>query len=638
MKETKKKQARVSSKKPVKKRVKPSVKKPVKKQAKASSKKSVKKRAKPSAKKPVKKQAKASVKKPVKKRAKPSAKKLVKKQAKASVKKSVKKRAKSAGIAEKPAKKHSGFGKKFQFIMKDVRCFAGEQVFEIRPLTFLTGENSTGKTTVLGCLSAIHNLIQESGLTHKPHEAVDRFFYNSTLDLNRMPYSMGLFDEVARKRPILRQARTQKQKTTFSLGFQTGMEGSPEHTEQIKYMFDFVDSQKKNAPVMDHIGIYFKDLSFHLDKEFDKDSFEYHSKNAEAFESFFHSYRIKYKNKVFSIASSGLTANYGDSSSLKKDAHYGKIPEFLTPYDGSPPGDLFDLLFGSVTHRFFCNYHIDEYDPSSHCSWYEKTDPRKIYDKDQELLLKNVMRSNWHSYRANRQSFMEIFKNSLISLAPVRSKPRRTYEPIGKDPDPEGSETPVALLRLSDKAKDWKTRKKLIDFGKSSGMFSDIEIKKSGTEIGSSFQLKFKIKGVSSNIMNIGYGVSQTLPLLVRLFSGSSDTKAPERFLLQQPEMHLHPKAQAALSSLFIESVKTMNKSFLIETHSDYMVDRACIEIRKGNIPPDYVSLIYLESLKDGSVRAHNISFDKEGNMKNVPPGYRDFFLKETDEFLGVKD
>ena len=67
------------------------------------------------------------------------------------------------------------------------------------------------------------------------------------------------------------------------------------------------------------------------------------------------------------------------------------------------------------------------------------------------------------------------------------------------------------------------------------------------------------------------------------------------------------------------------------------MIDRARIEIRKGNIRPEDVSLIYLEP-KQRSVKAHNISFDRMGNLVGTPTHYGEFFLKETDRLLGFED
>ena len=78
-------------------------------------------------------------------------------------------------------------------------------------------------------------------------------------------------------------------------------------------------------------------------------------------------------------------------------------------------------------------------------------------------------------------------------------------------------------------------------------------------------------------------------------------------------------------------------RSFIIETHSDYMIDRARIEIRKGNIRPEDVSLIYLEP-KRNVVKVHNISFDKMGNMEGVPQHYREFFMTEYRRLMGFED
>ena len=79
------------------------------------------------------------------------------------------------------------------------------------------------------------------------------------------------------------------------------------------------------------------------------------------------------------------------------------------------------------------------------------------------------------------------------------------------------------------------------------------------------------------------------------------------------------------------------NRTFIVETHSDYMIDRARVEIRKGTIHPEYVSLIYLEP-KGRVVKVHNISFDKMANMEGVPPHYGEFFLKETNRLMGFED
>ena len=71
-------------------------------------------------------------------------------------------------------------------------------------------------------------------------------------------------------------------------------------------------------------------------------------------------------------------------------------------------------------------------------------------------------------------------------------------------------------------------------------------------------------KGPNRNFIDVGYGVSQALPILTELFRKDS----AKTFLLQQPEVHLHPSAQAALGTLFCQ-LASQGRQLLVETHSD---------------------------------------------------------------------
>ena len=241
-------------------------------------------------------------------------------------------------------------------------------------------------------------------------------------------------------------------------------------------------------------------------------------------------------------------------------------------------------------------------------------------------------------WKTARKRELEYFSREIFNLAPLRSKPQRTCDPIKTSPESEGGDTPSLLMQMSARnSQKWKKiKERMIQFGKTSGLFSDIKIKKYGSASNDPFQLHFEIRKNVSNIMDTGYGVSQILPLLTRLFISNGGKDRGVKFLLQQPEVHLHPKAQAELASLLVQSAAE-NNSFLVETHSDYIIDRTRIEIRRKNISPECVSLIYLEPLKN-TVKAHNLNFDDQGNLLGAPDGYRDFFIKESDRFLGFGD
>ena len=444
--------------------------------------------------------------------------------------------------------------KNFKLTIKNVRCFAGEQHFDIRPLTFLIGANSTGKTTIMSCFSTIYNLILDKGLRHP--------------DFNTEPYSMGTFiDIVTRPKTGVRNKNSQ----IFEIGIA--------YNNEIKHNFYFKGKKSGTEPIIKKASSSFKDISFSCEAK--KEGFQF---------------SIKDNNRVIkkTIPPSALKVFESKPFTLEGDVS----PVWFLGLIGAPA--LFKIF--SLKDDTF------------------SIELEKLYNRTQKIFVKN-----------------------LFNMAPVRSKPKRTYDPIKEFSSSEGSEVPVFLSNLKRKPADWKKmHKDLIAFGKNSGLFSNIEIsKKLGNTTAGPFQLQFKIRGIESNMIDTGYGLSQILPLLVRLFAsniqaGKSSKNKETWFLLQQPEIHLHPEAQAELASLFAKSVKT-NNSFLIETHSDYILDRTRIEVRNKKIAPDQVSIIYLEPIKEG-VKAHNISIDKNGNLKGVPKGYRKFFDKETDRLLGFKD
>jgi predicted ATPase len=132
-----------------------------------------------------------------------------------------------------------------------------------------------------------------------------------------------------------------------------------------------------------------------------------------------------------------------------------------------------------------------------------------------------------------------------------------------------------------------------------------------------------------ANLADVGYGVSQALPVVVQSVIGPSNGI----LLLQQPEVHLHPKAQAALGTFFAQLVASQQKQFIIETHSDYLVDRVRQEVAQGTLDPSDVALLFFERGERGS-KVVRIEIDRMGNLATAPKKYREFFLKEQMRLL----
>jgi predicted ATPase len=219
------------------------------------------------------------------------------------------------------------------------------------------------------------------------------------------------------------------------------------------------------------------------------------------------------------------------------------------------------------------------------------------------------------------------------AFAPVRSRPQRTYDPIKDSPDPEGQHVPMVLARtLRDVGPRGQSLKdSLVAFGEASGLFHDLKVRRLGKE-GDPFQLLVKSFGTNRNLVDVGYGISQILPILVEIFTGPRDRV----FLIQQPEVHLHPRAQAALATLFGELAAARQCQLIVETHSDYFIDRLRMDTRDGfGAKSEDISLLYLEPDKSGT-KIHPLKFDARGDLIDVPSHYRRFFLEEERRFLGL--
>jgi len=190
----------------------------------------------------------------------------------------------------------------------------------------------------------------------------------------------------------------------------------------------------------------------------------------------------------------------------------------------------------------------------------------------------------------------------------------------------------LSLLSHSAAKGKWAALKaELEEFGSKAGLFEKIEVIRKGKKESDPFQIGVKSGGPTFDLLDVGYGVSQALPILVDAFQRRT---AGETFLLQQPEVHLHPRAQAEMGSFFARRA-SKNRRFVIETHSDHLVDRIRMEVRDGKLRPDDVSLLYFERQKHGAM-IHNLELDKNGSITNPPAGYRHFFLNEERDLLGV--
>ncbi len=232
-----------------------------------------------------------------------------------------------------------------------------------------------------------------------------------------------------------------------------------------------------------------------------------------------------------------------------------------------------------------------------------------------------------------------LYKRPYAS-APVRSKPKRTYDPSRLTRDPEGEAVPMYLADIfhRGKARWTKLQAALEEFGRDSGLFDEMRVRRLGKSSSEPFQIQVRksgsksLKGPWRNLTDVGYGVSQVLPVITELLRPDP----PGLFLLQQPEVHLHPSAQAALGSLFCAAAAA-GRQLIVETHGDHLLDRVRMDVRDGTtkLKAGDVSILYFER-EALEVQIHSLWLDDDGNVKDAPNSYRRFFLKETQRSLGL--
>lgn len=221
----------------------------------------------------------------------------------------------------------------------------------------------------------------------------------------------------------------------------------------------------------------------------------------------------------------------------------------------------------------------------------------------------------------------------VFATAPVRTRPLRSYDPTQLSQSSEGDQLISQLGRMARvDAPAWqRMRSSLEAYGSATGLFESIKIQKLGRGDTDPFQILVKASGRETNIIDVGYGISQVLPLFILL--GEVDRRAT--LLIQQPEVHLHPSAQAALGSVIADAASKMKgSSFVIETHSDFIVDRIRMAVRDKKIKSRDVGIIFFEKGKNTSELA-NIEIDEFGEMINPPKAYREFFLRENMSIMG---
>lgn len=256
------------------------------------------------------------------------------------------------------------------------------------------------------------------------------------------------------------------------------------------------------------------------------------------------------------------------------------------------------------------------------------------------------------SYLSDATRFIDfVFSNRVKYLGPLRDEPKPLY-PLATSVDPADiglkGEFTAAVLDLnkerkikyisassfgkSDVDSDVISRSleaAVIDWLQYMGVAEKIHTEDSG-KYGHKLQVTTPGTSILHDLTHVGVGISQVLPILVMCLLAEPDTT----LIIEQPELHLHPKVQTLLGDFFL-SMALLGKQCIIETHSEYIINR--LRFRAAAAKSETISSlmkVYFVEKKEGNSVFRPVEVNRFGAITDWPDGFFDQSQSEAEEIL----
>ena len=228
----------------------------------------------------------------------------------------------------------------------------------------------------------------------------------------------------------------------------------------------------------------------------------------------------------------------------------------------------------------------------------------------------------------------EFYIFETIHLPRLRDNPERSYKSIIAGPRYPGTFENYAASIIH----EWRMTaderlKTLGNAFQTLGLTGKVRTKKIG-DIGIEIQVGRLPEGSDMvNIADAGFGVSQVMPVLVALIAA----RPAQLVYIEQPELHLHPRAQVALAQVLADAAKR-GVRVVAETHSSLLLLAVQTLVAEGALPPELVKLHWFSRNNAGITEVSSVTLDEAGTYGDWPLDFDEVELEAQSRYLHAVD
>jgi predicted ATPase len=253
--------------------------------------------------------------------------------------------------------------------------------------------------------------------------------------------------------------------------------------------------------------------------------------------------------------------------------------------------------------------------------------PYNFYGVPNDLYLTHPAIEN--ELQEVEQSFYHLF-DSIYYLGPLREFPKRTYVWSGGSSSSIGNRGEYAVsallsaygqgltIRIEEERKMRTVEEHVAHWLKELGLIYSFKVQPIAPNR-KEYEVRIQRTAESASVFltDVGFGVSQILPVLVLLFYVPEGSTV----ILEQPEIHLHPAVQAGLADVFIDAIKRRKVQIILESHNEHLLQRLQRRIAEEVISQEEIKL-YFTSIEEGRSKLTTLELDEYGNIGNWPKGF----------------